>query len=542
MARPDGKHKSEVSSLAPVTRREIAFAAWVLTASLLLASVPVLIGWLVRPPNSFFWGVPAQANYLDANQYLALTRQALDSGLLVGDPYTTEPHDRRLFIPHVVLQAVLCRAFAWHPLIAYHVCRVLFGAMLLAVGAWLGFLVLNDPRARRLYLLLLGFSTGAGWILQCLGVSIANGDLLQPEGNTFHTLVNLPHLSLSAALLTFLVGAALKWLDLDASLRPRWATSIFAAAFALSWSHPFDFATLGLILACYAAYLSARHRSFPARLLSYGFIAALGAMPAAVYLTWLTAWDPVYRELASDRLHVQGFWYYAIAQGPLLLAGLPALFQSRKRRELAPALCWVVPVFVFLMVPLALGGKQCRLVGGIHVPLALLAAGGIAVLLEGKSFGRRVAGWATVAALCLGSVGVIQANSIPYLRRGFDYYWQPEIRLLFQTLRENATPGDVLLGGPYTGSWAPVEARVRSFHGHWHMTLNETEKRQERDRFFTAPQTPEVRAEWLRKCGIRWIVHFPAEWSTGTRSPAVVPGVKSVFVSQSAILFRFEPP
>src|SRR5687768_3180067 len=111
MACPDGKHKSEVSPTAPVTRQEITFAAWVLTASLLLASLPVLIGWLARPPNTFFWAVPAQANYLDANQYLALTREALDSGLLVGDPYTTEPHARRLFIPHILLQALFCRAF-----------------------------------------------------------------------------------------------------------------------------------------------------------------------------------------------------------------------------------------------------------------------------------------------------------------------------------------------------------------------------------------------------------------------------------------------
>jgi hypothetical protein len=542
MARLDGKHKSEVSGPAPVTRGEIAFAAWVLTAALFVASLPVLIGWLIRPPDAFFWSVPAQANYLDADQYLALTRQALDSGPLVGDPFTSEPHPRRLLIPHVLLQALFCKAFGWHPLLGYHVCRVLFGAMLLAAGAWLGFLVLREPQARRIYFILLGFSTGAGWILSWLGATVPNGDVLQPEGNTLHTLINLPHLSLSAALLTFLVGAAVRWQSVEPAQRRRWAGAILTAAGVLSWSHPFDFATLGLVIACYGVLSWTAHRCFPARLLSFGFMVALAALPAATYLLWLTQSNSVYRALASDTLRVQDFWFYAIAHGPLLIAGIPVLFHAAKRREVGLALCWVVPVLMFLLLPLPLGGKQCRLVGGIHLPLALFAAAGLSTLMEVNGFGRRAIGWTAVAVLCLGALGVVQGNTAPYVRRGFDYYWQPEVQLLFETLRNQAARGDIVLGGEYTGSWAPVEAPVRSFHGHWHMTLNEASKREERDRFFNAPQSPQERSEWLKVRGIRWIILFPSEWSTATRPPAAVPGLRVVYLSRSAILYRFAPP
>ncbi len=542
MARPDGKHKSDESPTPLATRGEMVFAAWVLTAALITASLPVLIGWLNRPPSSFFWAVPAQANYLDADQYLALTRQALDSGPLVGDPYTTEPHAPRLLIPHVLLQALLCRAFHWHPLVSYHVCRVLFGATLLAAGAWLGFLLFPGFRERKVYLALLGFSTGAGWILGWAGIAIPNGDLFQPEGNTLHTLTNLPHLSLSAALLTYLVGAALTWQSMDPSRRSRWAAGIVAAAVVLSWSHPFDFVTLGLAIGCYGGYCWATERRFPERLLSYGALVGVGALPAAAYWTWLTQTDPVYEALASDALEVQGFWYYAIAHGPLLLAGVPALFNADRRGRIAPALCWAVPVLLFLILPLPLGGKQCRLLGGIHVPLALWAAAGLSTLLDRKSPLARLSGWAVGAALCVGAVGVIQGNTSPYLRRGFDFYWRPQVRLLFQTLDQEASPGDIVLGGEYTGSWAPVEAPVRSYHGHWHMTLNEAEKRRERDRLFTAPLQPEVRAQWLRAQGIRWIIYFSQEWPAGAQTPAGVPGVTPVYQSPTAFLFRYDPP
>lgn len=541
MACPDGKHKSEESEATPVSRKELALAAWILTASLCLASLPLVLGWLNRPSNAFFWAVPAQANYLDADQYLALTREAMDSGPFVADPYTTEPHVARLLIPHVLLQAGVCRVFGWHPLVAYHVCRLLFGAMLLAAGAWLGFLVLGDLRSRRLYLVLLGFSTGAGWILETAGVSIPNGDLLQPEGNTLHTLVNLPHLSLSAALLTFLAGAALKWQAVPPVQRSLWGLRIFAAAALLSWVHPFDFVTLGLMFAGYGAYLWRRDREFPTQVLSFGFITAIGALPAAAYLGWLVQAEPVYRALASDGLRVQALPYYAIAHGPLLLAGFPALLDPNRRRRLAPALGWALPVLIFLALPLPLGGKQCRLVGGIHVPLALIASAGLSSLAAGPQFWRRIVSTGAAAALCLGSIGVIRANAAPYLRRKFGFYQEPEIRLLFETLRKESLPGDIVLGGEYTGSWAPVEAPVRSYHGHWHMTLNEPHKRKERDRFYTQNLTPSERARWLRERGIRWLIHYPGEWRRQTISPASIPGVTPVFLSRPAVLYRFDP-
>ena len=55
-------------------------------------------------------------------------------------------------------------------------------ALLLAAGWWLGTLLLPEVRRRWLFLALLCFSAGAGWLSDLLGGPQSHGDALQPDG------------------------------------------------------------------------------------------------------------------------------------------------------------------------------------------------------------------------------------------------------------------------------------------------------------------------------------------------------------------------
>jgi len=536
--------------------------AAVLFAALLLANGPYLYGLTIRPPGTRFWAVPP-INSGDANQYLALTHIASQGALLLGDPFTSEPHRPRLLVPTALFEGLLCRIFGWSPVGAFNASRVLFGAVLLGVAWWFGTVLLRPWRLRWAYLALLGFSAGAGWIVERLGGQVPNGDLFQPEGNTFFSLGNLPHLPLSNALLTALFGTLLA-LERDRPGRRDhfWLLLTFLCAALLSWTHPFDFMSLGLGLGSYGLIRWVTERSFPLISLMHGATALLGALPAAAYLFWLSRTDPFYQALASDVLQVQPFSYYAIAHGWFVLAALPVLFHAESRRRYLLPICWAACVFLFLATPFRLGGKQPRLIGGIHVPLAILAVAGLDTV--SRTLARRktraappntptpqhpntyrvfrplAAGFVLLTAT--GVWGMIERHVAFYGRRGPDFYMSPGVLSVFGHLRNEARWEHLTLGGPYTGGWAPTWVETRVFHGHWHMTLNSPGKASERQWFFTGAATPQMRAWWLRSRAIDWVIWYPWEWNDAAVPLDGTPGLERVLTQPDVVLYRVHRP
>lgn len=548
---PDEPGQNRTAPPASLARRRAGVVVGTLLLALLLANVPFLYGYAVRPPGTRFLAIPP-VNYGDANQYLAFTHIASEGALLIGDPFTTEPHEPRLLMPVAQFEGLLCRLFGWSPVEANQASRVLFGALLLGVGWWFGTLFLRRWPARRLYLALLCFSAGAGWIVERLGWRIPNGDVLQPEANTFFTVGNLAHLGLSNALLTLLFGT-LVMLERDRG-RPaarRWVLLTFFCAALLSWVHPFDFLALGLGIGSYGLLRWVGDRRFPVVSALHAAAIFLGALPAAAYLFWLTRTDPLYHALANDVLRVQPFAYYAIAHGWFVLAALPVLLRAETRRRYLLPLCWVAGVFLFLMTPLRLGGKQPRTPGGIHVPLAVLAVAGIeaaareAARRSGRGTGARRAqlftavGGTFFLVSATGVAGIVQRHLEPYARRLPDHYLSPGIQRAFRYLHQQTDWSGAAVAGTYTGNWAPTWADTRVFHGHWHMTLQAPQKERERDWFFTAPQVPpSMRAWWLQARGIDWVIWYPWEWRGYAVPLDGVPGLERVLTEPDVVLYR----
>ncbi|HTE17557.1 MAG TPA: hypothetical protein VK689_04145 [Armatimonadota bacterium] len=540
------------------TWRGVAVGA-VLCLTLLLASVPYLHGYWGRPAGTLFWAVPP-VNSSDANQYLAFTRAVSEGAFLVGDPFTAEPHPPRLLMPQVLLQGWVCRLFGWSPLAAFQVSRVVSGGALLLSGWWFGTLFLRSWRQRWLYLGLLCFSAGAGWFVERAGWDLPHGDLIQPEGNTFFTLGNLPHLALSATLMTALFGT-LRAVEIEKSSSTRriggWLIGTLALSMLLSWTHPFDYLTLGLGLGSYVLVCWASRRELPAASLLHGVALVAGALPAGLYLLWVTRTDLVYAALTSDSLSVNSFAFYAIAHAPLALPALVVLVRPELRARYALPLCWVLCVFLFLLTPWRMGGKQPRLVGGVHVPLALLATAGIGYL--GQQFARLVrpgAGRRFLRAAVAGTFFLLAATGAwAMLERHSEYYTQAQrnprrrpavymrtdVQGLFEHLASEGDATQLTLGGGYTGGWAPVLADARVFHGHWHMTLNEPAKRAEVVWFFLQPDDPVRKAAWLRDRGVTWVIRYPWEWDNNAVPLDQVPGLYPAYITPEIQLYRFQP-
>lgn len=540
----------------PRSIRYVLVAAALLT-SLYLASQPFLHAARIRPPGTRFWAVPT-ANYYDANQYLAFTRLVLHGHWLIGDPFTSEPVPPRLVMPHVYFQALLCRALGTDVLTSFQACRVLWGLLLLLAGWWFGTLLIRSWRQRWVFLGLLCFSAGATWVLDRYGIRIKTLDTYQPEAITFFTLGNLPHLSLSAALLISLFCTLLSY---ERDGERRWLGLTVLFSFLLAWVHPFDFMALGLALGFYGAARWAVEGGFPKASWRHAAALVLGAAPAGAYLLWVMATNPVYRRLASDTLTKPDFTAYAVSFGPFVIPALVLLARRELLRRYLLPICWVAAIFLFLLTPFRMGGKQSRMAAGLHVPLCVLASVGI--MWAPRLFRRRprVAGpgsarWRGWAAAALGAGLVwfgyqggdwVRREQVQLFSRRLPFTFQPpEVIAAYEELDREAATGDIALPGTFTGGWTPVLSPARSYWGHWHMTLDQDRKMAERDWFFCAPGQEAEKARFLQERGIRWVIYWPWEWSDtsrwpgGPQSPERVPGLRPVYASQEIVIFRNE--
>jgi hypothetical protein len=548
---------SVMTGSASGRRRHVRWLLMVTLLALVVTSLPYLYGYLARPEGSRFWAVPPY-NEQDANQYLAFPRLIAEDGPLVGDPFTAEPHAARLVLPEAMLQAALARALGWTDLAVFQLVRVVFGAALLLAAWWLGALLIRQRQLQRLYMAFVCFSAGGGWIVDILRPGTAHGDAYQPEGNTFFLLGNLPHLILAAALLTALFASRVA-MGRGQLRRPARVPILITAvcSFLLAWTHPWDFLSLGLGCVAYAGWLLLEEKRIPWASVVHLTVIALAALPAAAYLIWITRTDPVYARLANDVMVVQRWPFYVIAHGLLAAPALLVLANARLRSRYALPLCWVICVFLFMFTPVRMGGKQSRLPGGVHVPLALLATVGVhraarktSALLASRG-GRRDIGKASgrgavAGAICWGYLGFTAIGAGAILYRHWDayhpptpaYFLSPDTQRAFDHLERIGDNSHVTLGGPYTAGWAPTLADTRTYYGHWHMTLQEAQKRARRDWFFTANATAPQRAAWLAEEQITWVIWAPWEWQTAVNLDGV-PGLERAFSGHDIVLYRF---
>jgi hypothetical protein len=226
----------------------------------------------------------------------------------------------------------------------------------------------------------------------------------------------------------------------------------------------------------------------------------------------------------------------------------------------------VLCVFLLLLLPFRMGGKQSRLPGGVHVPLALLAAVGvdrfaraatrvirqerlepIRSRLRLPAVARRMRPSTLQSALCIGYLGAAVIGTGAILHRHWSeyathspaYFQSSATQELYEYLDRLGDDQQVTLGGPVTASWAPALADTRTYHGHWHLTLDAKAKRAGRDWFFTGEATPEQRASWLAAHGITWVIWYPWEWDHRTTSLDDVPGLERMFAREEIVLYRY---
>ncbi len=514
------------------TRKE---RRWALLWSVLivgLACLPYLIAWWITPADAQYTGL--LVNHYDGESYYAKMQQGARGDWLFHLPFTSEPHEGAFIFTFYLALGHLAAALGLPIPLVYHLARICAGLFLLLVGYHFIARFLERVRARQAAFLLLGFSSGLGWLVAPLGLFTA--DLWVAEAFTFLSLFVNPHFPLAIGLmLAIFMGI------LDAREWPPRAWRVLASAalgLVLAVVQPFAIPIVLAVLGAYVVLLTWREHSLPwSEIVSAGAV-ALAAAPVMLYDLYvyransaLSAWSAQNLTLSLPP------WDYALGYGLVLLLALGGLVTAFRRREATDLflIAWVGSVVILLYLPFAL---QRRFITGFHVPLGLLAALGMVQIVWPRVRARRrgfVTG-AIVAFTALTSLFVPVMAVAGMAQQETPLVMSGDEAAACDWLAEHTVWTDTVLAPAESAQFIPAWAGNRTVYGHPFETIDAGTKEAEVVRFFSPDASNADRRALLDRYGVRYVLVTDSE----TLQDAGALGLALVWSGEEAAIYWVE--
>lgn len=503
-----------------ITRGEWRWATIVTILVLAASCIPAIYGWTHTPQGkAFLWTNDLSAR--DLYTYIAWMEQSARGHILTINPFTTEPHERLLFRPLLVLGGSLSRLPGLTPIISWQLLRLLAGAaLLLLIYRWIA-LFLPGHFDRRAAFLVTALSSGLGWSLSS---RIPNStDLWVPESITFLSIYQSPHFAVSTALM-LLVLIRFHQALLRRSASFAWRGGI--GAFFLAWIHPFDTVTVLALLGVWTAILAWRAPALRGVVIRACMTITIFIVPVLLWQKYLLAREPVF-QLWTKSIHGASPVPLSYLAGfglliPLALPGAVRLWNADALRKGGGAfsimpLLWVALTALLVYAPFDF---QRRLIQGVHIPLSLLAGCGILLLFDRLKIPRAGGARPTVLALVLlllvpSHVDRMRRDIAAYAAGGAPHYLNLEYFDAFRWLRDNSDPDDAVLSSIQTGHFLPAFAGNRVFLGHGELTIGAHQKTEQTERFFSGTMNRSTARSFLDYAAVHYILVSPVERSFG---------------------------
>ena len=467
---------------------------------LALTTLPYALAWSRSNEEWRFSGFLIGVD--DSQSYVAKMRQGAAGELGFTLIYTTESHQPAAGVYlHYLLPGWAIGQFipesspALTPALitAFHVMRLTAATIyLLVLYRFISAFVLTE-RLRLLAFVLATIGGGLGWLL------IPGGGLppefYLPEAFGFLSLWSIPHLLIARAAL---LGGLL--LFMGSAESGRWRPAIGAG---LCWALmgaivPFYMAVLYAVLAAWIALVWLRARAFPTRLNVMGVAAGGLTLPLfAFYALQFSANPAMAAWSAQNVLPTPPPLVLLLAYLPLLLPALTALpfiwASAWEKGRLVLLIAWPVAALLLAYAPI---NVQRRLLEGVIVPLAILAAIGLAGWARHGFAGRLIAG-ATIVAACLSSVLLLMGGVGAALNPTTPVFRPAAEAPAFDWLNTHAPRGAVALSTFATGNALPSFTHLRPFVGHGPETIAANEKTALAEAFFRGELTADEQAALL---------------------------------------------
>ena len=508
---------------------------WALLWSILivgLACLPYLIVWSITPDGAQYTGL--LVNHYDGESYYAKMQQGARGDWLFYLPFTSEPHEGAFVYTFYLALGHLAGALGLPIPLVYHLARICAGLFLLLVAYHFVARFFDRVRTRQAAFLLLGFSSGLGWLLAPLGLFTV--DLWVAEGFTFLSIFVNPHFPLAIGLMLLIFLGLL-----DQHRQPLTARRLPAAAglgLALAVVQPLAVAVVLVVMGVYLVLLAWRERGLPRGEIVLAGAVALGSAPIVVYDLYAFSTNPALSAWSAQNLTLSPPpWDYALGYGLVMLLALGGLVLALRQRQATDLflIAWVGSVAILLYLPFAL---QRRFITGFHVPLTLLAALGLEQIIWPRVRAKR-RGLVTgiiIAFTALTSVFVPVMAVAGMARQETSLVMSRDEAAACAWLADNTAWTDTVLAPVESGQFIPAWAGNRTVYGHPFETIEAGTKETETISFFGPDATNTERRAILDRYGVRYVMFTDPR----TLRDAESLGLSLVWSGDEAAVYRVE--
>lgn len=548
--------------------REGWVALAIALAATALLQIPYALGYARARPGTAYTGLLMN---VEDFSYHAVMLQGFEGAWQYHIQFTPEEHPPAFVYGFYLALGHLARLFGIAAVSMWHLARI--AAALILFLATFGFIAafVADPLQRRVAHLLALFGAGFDWaIFPFEPFEIAGAapvDFRMPEVHLFFGAMTYPHYSVAITLTLAVFWLAMRALERDTLLLAFLAG---LANFALAIVFPFLIYLTASVLGAYWLYLTFRAKQIQWRAAFLLFVVFLVPVPLLLYYAYTLATNPVFRiwnaqatTLSPNPLH------YLLAYGAMLALAVIGWRVTRGEtnhspptnslsplvtRHLALVWIWLLVVALLLYAPL---NAQRRLVLGVQIPLAILAARGLCESV--LPWLERTRAFAALAArprysrqgvrrlfLVLFLLSLSIANWVILVRLSIltfveqpNAFFRPygEIAAV-DWLRRNAARTDVVLSAYWTGSFIPARAGNRVFVGQRYETVDFESKVAAVEKFFGAGSDDAWRRDLLARYRIAYVFYGARERALGAFDPARADYLEPAFANAQVTIYR----
>jgi hypothetical protein len=514
-----GNPDTEDGAMSPsgIERREWRWATGFSLAVIASTYLPQIVGMLRSDAQTQFLGFAY--NVEDSLAYLARMRQGASGAWLFHLPYTVEPHAAGPFYWFYLVLGKLAAIASLSPTWAFHIARGACAlALLLATYALAG-RFLPTVRLRRTALALFAVSGGLGWIFVAARVPMALGrmpvDFWVPDAIPWLAMYSSPHTCLSEAALFIALWAWIGHLEHEL----RRPLCIAAAAMLLaSVIHIHVVAEFAVITGSYWAIESVRARRPLWRMLASAMLAAAPAVPYLIWVWRTFATNPGFSSWAAQALALSpSVGYYLVGFAWLLAFAVLAVVAGRRGvRRGTMLIGWLIIGALLLYAPYS---QQRRFAEGLQMPLAVLAAVGVATVLAprlARSARRQSLVIASlVAATSLTNAVILAGGAATALSAQEPAFRSTAELSAMDQLGAIASPGSTILCTYPSGTVLPTRATVRAFLGAGPETMRYVDKEAEADQFYSGTLGLSAERDLLARYALDYVYYGPSEQALG---------------------------
>lgn len=521
-----------------ITKGMILFKwAWVLFM-IGATSAPYLVNFLLTPEGyQYTWVLPPYPE--DPLAYMAWSQQAVNGNLLFKIKYTALPHAAFLLHPVFLLFGFISSLTGLDIRIVHFVMRVVgvifFWVVFYKYIAYLKF----DHFSSVASTIMVGISSGFGWLVRYLGVYSESPDIWIPGMNTYYSFLWNPLYPYSLALIILVVFL----LDRGtSSLKPMyvWLSGLIVGF--LAFIHPYNIPlllTMGTVIVVIR--LRSRAAGFVLRFL-------LSSLPLVLIPFLISKLHPlaslhgIHGSMSSPPL-----WAYLFGFGlPLVFAGTGILLERLSFvRKYHILFLWAAIGIFFCYAP---SWFQRSCIFSLHVPICLLAGLSLGIV-KSKLMQARAGIWVLSSSLVvlfplLVSTQIfilIQEREEVRANINGHYYVSESLMNGMRYLRENSSPNDIVFASMSTSTLIPVFSGNTVIQGHWAMSVDIKERLDWLNSIATQ-KSGEYTHRQFHELGIKYLFidGVNKQLLTAEDPSWLVAGARKVFENDDVIIFHEE--